>query len=147
VGDRDTPRRQVALGIFGLAGSVQGQPNWGALLRFDVGPVGSSPLSWLLIAAALLPLLIGRQQRLAWAARLWCVALAGWLGAWVVPSTGAARSPLHRRTARTAAVAIAACVGLGVAAFESDLSGYSFGWRQIVTASPWSPPWSASSRP
>jgi len=31
-------------------------------------------------------------------------------------------------------VAIAACVGLGVAAFESDLSGYSFGWRQIVTA-------------
>ena len=124
-----------ALGIFGLAGSVQGQPNWGALLRFDVGPVGSSPLSWLLIAAALLPLLIGRQQRLAWAARLWCVALAGWLGAWVVSQHWSGSfAPSIDVLLAPAAVAIAACVGLGVAAFESDLSGYSFGWRQIVTA-------------
>jgi hypothetical protein len=34
-----------------------------------------------------------------------------------------------------AALAVAVCVGLGVAAFESDLSGREFGWRQLVGAS------------
>jgi len=92
VGDRDTPRRQVRPRHLRPAGSVQGQPTGGAApLRRRPGR--SSPLSWLLIAAALLPLLIGRQQRLAW--RRACGASpspAGSAPGWS-PSTGAARSP------------------------------------------------------
>ena len=33
-----------------------------------------------------------------------------------------------------AALAVAVCVGLGIAAFENDLSGREFGWRQLVSA-------------
>ena len=31
-----------------------------------------------------------------------------------------------------AALAVAACVGLGISAFEEDLTGREFGWRQVV---------------
>ena len=85
--------------------------------------------------AALLPLLIARRDRLAWAARLWAVACGSWL-----LSLGVARgwtgsfAPTLTVVLAPAAVAVAACVGLGVAAFESDLSGFRFGWRQLVTA-------------
>ena len=125
-------RRSV--GVFGLPVSSGSAPNWGELLRFATGPVGGSPLSWLLIAAALLPLLIGRRSRLGWSGRLWTVACGAWLLAlgvahgWMgsfAPSLDVLLVP--------AAVAVAAGVGLGVAAFESDLAGFSFGWRQVVT--------------
>ncbi len=32
-----------------------------------------------------------------------------------------------------AALAVAVCVGLGISAFESDLSGREFGWRQLLS--------------
>ncbi len=123
-----------AVGVFGLPSAPGGLPDFAQLLRFDLGPVGGSPISWLLLAAALLPLVIGAGPRLAWAGRLWTVALASWLLAWVVargwthsfaPSIDVLLAP--------AAVAVAACVGLGVAAFETDLFGHRFGWRQLAT--------------
>src|SRR5205823_2942435 len=43
----------------------------GALLRFETGPIGAAPLGWAFVVAAALPLLIGREWRLAWAVRLW----------------------------------------------------------------------------
>jgi GT2 family glycosyltransferase len=124
-----------AIGVFGLPSALSATPGWTELLRFDLGPVGGSPLSWLLLAAALLPVILGAGPRLAWAARLWSVALVSWGLAWVVsrgwtgsfsPSIGALLAP--------AAVAVAACVGLGVAAFETDLFGHRFGWRQLITS-------------
>ena len=124
-----------AVGVFGLPSALGATPGWSELLRFDLGPVGSSPLSWLLLAAALLPVILGAGPRLAWAGRLWSVALVSWALAWVVgrgwtgsftPSIGALLAP--------AAVAVAACVGLGVAAFETDLFGHRFGWRQLITS-------------
>ncbi len=123
-----------ALSVFGLPSAAGSLPDLPQLLRFDLGPIGGSPLSWLLLAAALLPLVIGAGPRLAWAGRLWVVALGSWLLAWVVargwthsfaPSIDVLLAP--------AAVAIAACVGLGVAAFETDLFGHRFGWRQLAT--------------
>ena len=33
-----------------------------------------------------------------------------------------------------AALAVAVCIGIGIAAFENDLSGREFGWRQLVSA-------------
>jgi len=124
-----------ALAVLGLPSAPSGAPSWTALLRFDLGPVGGSPLSWLLLVAALLPLLIGTGPRLAWAGRLWTVALFSWGLAFVV-----ARGWTHSFAPSVdvllvpAAVAVAACIGLGVAAFENDLVGQRFGWRQLTTS-------------
>jgi GT2 family glycosyltransferase len=124
-----------AVGVFGLPSAPSGTPGWTQLMRFDVGPVGGSPLSWLLVAAALLPLVLGAGPRLAWAGRLWSVALMSWAAAWVVSRgwTGSFTPSIDVLLA-PAAVAVAACIGLGVAAFETDLFGHRFGWRQLVTS-------------
>ncbi len=122
-----------ALGVFGLAVNPASVPGWGGLLRMAVGPVGSSPLSWLLPAGALPVLLLARGTRLAWAVRLWTVAVPAWFLAlvaakgWAVPF-----APSLDVLLAPAAVAVAGAVGLGVAAFETDLAGYGFGWRQGV---------------
>jgi GT2 family glycosyltransferase len=122
-----------ALSVFGLPGNPASYPGWGGLIRMAVGPIGGSPLAWLLVGAALSPLLLARGERLAWASRLWLVALFGWLlalvaiRAWAVPF-----APSVDVLLAPAAVGVAACAGLGVAAFETDLAGYRFGWRQLV---------------
>ena len=104
------------------------------LLRFRTGPAGGSPLSWAVVAAGLVPLLIGRGWRLSWAIRLWtvavvCLAVAylgeqGWLGS---------SPPGADILLSGAGVAVAACVGLGVASLTADLSAFRFGWRQVVS--------------
>jgi GT2 family glycosyltransferase len=104
------------------------------LLRFRTGPTGGSPLSWAVMAAGLVPLLIGRGWRLSWAIRFWtvallCVAVAylgqrGWLGA---------SPPGADILLSGAAAALAASVGLGVAALSMDLSAFRFGWRQLIS--------------
>ncbi|HTX62865.1 MAG TPA: hypothetical protein VMD28_04465, partial [Acidimicrobiales bacterium] len=120
-----------ALGVFGLAVNPTSAPGWGGLLRMAVGPVGASPLAWLLLAAALPVLLLARGPRLAWAIRLWAIAVPAWLLAlvalkgWLVPF-----APSVDVLLAPAAVAVAGAVGLGVMAFETDLVGYGFGWRQ-----------------
>jgi hypothetical protein len=59
------------------------------------------------------------------------VALAAWLAAWSAAHgwLGALSVPAPVLLA-PAAVGVALAVGLGVSAFESDLSAYRFGWRQ-----------------
>lgn len=121
--------------VFGLAGSPSTAPGWTELLRFAVGPYGSGVLSWLLLGAGLLPLLIGRGARLAWAGRLWTVAAGSWvLALCVARGWTAPFSPSVDVLLAPAAAAVAAGVGLGVAAFETDLAGYHFGWRQLSAA-------------
>jgi GT2 family glycosyltransferase len=123
-----------AVSVFGLASSPASAVGWSDLLRFAVGPVGGGALSWLLVAAALLPLLIARQARLAWAGRLWTVACCSWVLALVVARGWTAPfSPSVDVLLAPAATAVAASVGLGVSAFETDLAGYRFGWRQLFT--------------
>jgi hypothetical protein len=122
-----------AVAIFGLPISGATAPDWGELIRFAIGPVARSPLVWLLVAAAALPLAIGRGIRLVWAARLWVMACASWgfalaavrggMGSFA-PSTSVVLAP--------AALAVAACLGLGISSFENDLTGREFGWRQVV---------------
>lgn len=105
-----------------------------SITRFSIGPVGGSALCWALLGAALLPLLIGRDWRLAWAVRCWAVVIGGLSGAWLlgqgwlsgpVPAVSLAIVP--------AAVGVSLAVGLGVAAFEVDLPDYHFGWRQVAS--------------
>ncbi|HEX4082612.1 MAG TPA: hypothetical protein VHX40_06560, partial [Acidimicrobiales bacterium] len=126
---------QSAVSVFGLAGSPSAAPDWSQLLRFDVGPTGGSALSWLLVAAGLVPLVLARGDRLAWAGRLWIVACGSWVLALAVARGWTAPfSPSVDVLLAPAAVAVACGVGLGISAFEIDLSGYQFGWRQLVAA-------------
>ncbi|HLN16610.1 MAG TPA: glycosyltransferase [Acidimicrobiales bacterium] len=124
-----------AVNVFGLPASPSGTVGWSALVRFAVGPTGGSPLGWLLVLAALLPLVIGRHARLAWAGRFWTLACGSWFLAWLVSRgyTGAFAPPVQVLLA-PAAAGVAAALGLGVAAFEQDLAGYHFGWRQVLSA-------------
>ncbi len=120
--------------IFGLPISGATAPGWGEVLRFAIGPAARSPIAWLLVAAAALPLVIGRGVRLGWAARLWVTALASW-GLAYTASRGDLGSftPSESVVLVPAALAVAACVGLGISAFENDLTGREFGWRQVVS--------------
>lgn len=118
------------------------------LLRFESGPFGRTPLGYALPAAGVLPLLVGRGWRFAWAVRGWGVALVCWAVVWL-GEAGWLRVPLPTPEVflAPAAAGLALAVAMGVAAFEVDLPGYRFGWRQaasgltalavVVTALPW----------
>ncbi len=122
-----------AVDIFGLPTSPSAAPTWGEVVRFAVGPVARSPIVWLLVAAAALPLLLGTGVRLAWAARLWLMACLSWAGAYAA-SHGLMGSftPSETVLLAPAALAVAAAIGLGISAFENDLAGRAFGWRQVA---------------
>ena len=122
-----------SVAIFGLPIAGATAPSWGELVRFAIGPVARSPLVWLLVAAAALPLAIGRGIRLVWAARLWVMASASWAFALVaVRGDMGSFAPPAPVVLAPAALAVAACLGLGISSFENDLSGREFGWRQLV---------------
>ena len=106
---------------------------WSSLLRFHTGPYGSGFWEWLILAAAALALVLGRGWRLAWASRLWAVALACFGVAWAA-SQGALPNIPPDVVLAPAAAAIASAVALGAASFEIDLPGYRFGWRQGAAA-------------
>lgn len=112
------------------AGGAQ-VPPIGELLRFESGPFGGTPLGWAILAAAALPLVIGRGWRLAWAVRAWFVALAGW-GTLLAAEQGwlPFDLPPTELLLVPAAVGLALSAALGMAAFEVDLRHYGFGWRQ-----------------
>lgn len=122
------------MSVFGVPVPGSAAPSWGSLLRFAVGPIGGSLLAWGFAVAALVPLVLARGERFAWAVRLWSMALVCWLAAWIVGRgwTGALAIDPHVLLA-PAAAGVAAAIGLGVAAFEEDLRAAQFGWRQLVT--------------
>ncbi|MGO8876330.1 MAG: glycosyltransferase [Acidimicrobiales bacterium] len=103
------------------------------LLRGHTGPIGGWWGAAGLVVLAAFAFLWARGPRLAWATRWWICALAsvvlawvgneGWLGA------GGGRAEV---LVAPAAVALAACCGIGAAAFELDLKRHRFGWRQIT---------------
>jgi hypothetical protein len=103
------------------------------ILRFQTGPLGASPIGWAFLGAAALPLFIGRGWRFDWAVRAWAVAITSFGVAWAaqrgslpveLPDTEVLLAP--------AAAALALGAALGVTAFEVDLPGYRFGWRQVA---------------
>ncbi len=104
------------------------------LLRFQLGPVGGAPLGWAFVIAAALPLLIGQAERHAWAVRGWTLAVTSWGVAWLsqrgdLPVT----LPPPDVLLVPAAVGLTIATAMGVAAFQVDLPGYRFGWRQIAS--------------
>ena len=106
---------------------------WGELLRLAVGPIGDAALGWAVLAAAALPLLIGARTRLAWAGRAWSIAVVAWAVAWLAGRGGLGPVSIAPQVLLVpAGVGMALSIGLGVAAFQLDLPGYRFGWRQAA---------------
>ena len=105
-----------------------------SLLRFDTGPIGGGLPGYALLVAAALPLVVGRDWRAGWAIRLWTVALAFFGLAWAAQhgALGIGWPPAEVMLA-PAAVALALSAGLGMAAFDVDLAGFNFGWRQAAS--------------
>ncbi len=123
-----------AVTVFGVPIPASSAATWSSLLRFAAGPIGGSPLAWGFAVAAVTPLVLARGDRFRWAGRFWAVALVFWVVAWATGRgwTGSlAIDPLDLLA--PAAAAVAAAIGLGVAAFEEDLRAAEFGWRQLVT--------------
>ena len=108
-----------------------GRLGWATVLRFHTGPYGSGAWEWLILVAASLALFVGRGWRLYWAARLWGVALICWAVTWA-GSRGLFPHMPPGVILAPAAASLAGAVALGAAAFEIDLPGYRFGWRQAA---------------
>ncbi len=123
-------RWQTLAGVPVTAASGAG---WGQLLRLAVGPIGDAALAWAFLAAAALPLLIASRWRLAWAGRAWSMAVVAWFVAWAAGRGGLGPLAIAPEELLVpAGVGLALSVGLGVAAFQLDLPGYRFGWRQAA---------------
>jgi hypothetical protein len=105
----------------------------GQAIRMQTGPYGGGALGWALVVAAAISLCIGRSWRLAWAGRLWVVALTFIVVAWAGSRGWFPVPPLELLLA-PAGAALVFAVALGAASVESDLSGYRFGWRQFAPA-------------
>jgi GT2 family glycosyltransferase len=120
---------------IGGAATDTAAPGMGELLRFELGPIGAAPLGFVFLAAAALPLVIGRSWRLRWAARCWVLAAVGW-GATVAAGADAVEVALGppELLLAPAAAGLAVATALGMVAFEVDLPGYRFGWRQVASA-------------
>ncbi len=132
IGVLDGPARWAVL--FGERSPATAGPTVPELLRLAVGPVGDTVLAYAFVAAAFLPLLIGSRWRLAWATRMWSLAVVCWAVAWAAGRgwLGPAAFPAGDLLA-PAALAIAVAAGLGIAAFDVDLPTYRFGWRQVAS--------------
>jgi hypothetical protein len=113
-----------------LAGAAD--RGFAALLRLDVGPVGSA-LGLALVGTAVLALAAGREWRFTWAARAVTIALAslglawavdrGWLGdAPLLPPMEAMLAPV--------AAGVAWAAALGAVTFVRDIKGTRLSWRQ-----------------
>jgi hypothetical protein len=121
-------------GFAGVEPAGVGTLSLGEILRFETGSLGAAPLGWAFLVVAALALVIGRGWRLAWAARAWTIAAVPFFITWAasrgwvtvgLPSADALLAP--------SAAALALAAGLGIAAFEIDLRGYRFGWRQLAS--------------
>ncbi len=120
--------------LMGETTAPAGGYGWGSLLRFQTGSLGDAPIGWAFVVAGALPLLLGREWRLSWAARLWGLAITCWAAAWLA---GRGWLPIPLPPADVilapAALALALAVALGMTAFEVDLRDYRFGWRQVAS--------------
>jgi GT2 family glycosyltransferase len=101
------------------------------VMRFDTGPATASWIMWGLVFAAAVPLLLATGERLAWAARAWVLALAGWAAVWV-PSTFFPHFsvPAPEAGLTVAALGLALALGIGVSVLVDGVKDMRFGWRQ-----------------
>lgn len=99
-------------------------------LTFDTGPARTG-ISWLLLAVAAHPLLVGSGPRLRWVTRGWMLAVVGWAAAWLPGRLDLDVSvPTSEGTLVVAALGIAMAVGLGAGVLRDELTRAGLSWRQ-----------------
>ena len=69
----------------------------GDLMRFHTGPLGGGPIGLVFLVVAALPLVFGRDWRMAWATRAWTLALTCWAIAWAGQQSWFHFSSVRRR--------------------------------------------------
>ncbi len=103
------------------------------VLRFSIGPAGSSPLTWLMVVPMAVPILIGRSWRFERAVQAWMICLVGWAVAFLsvsgllpfgLPDAGVLLA--------APAMSVVLLMGLAVVSVEHDLRTARFGWRQLL---------------
>ncbi len=101
------------------------------VLRFDTGPATASWVMWGLVFAAAVPLFLATGSRLAWAARGWVLALAGWAAVWVPAAFFPHVSvPAPEAGLTVAALGLSLALGVGVSVLVDGVHVMKFGWRQ-----------------
>lgn len=124
------PRWETFAGIAPLG---SGGASVKDLFEFSGGPHGSF-LTLGLLLGGFLPLLIGKQWRFRAAAQSWGLVIGSWTFA-LVGQHGWLSIPLPGTEVFVSfgALGLALAVGLGMSAFENDLRGERFGWRQAAS--------------
>jgi GT2 family glycosyltransferase len=121
--------------FFGVQRTGTGVADLAALSRFDLGPIGHSPLAYGLLVASAFVLFVGGGQRFAWGARFWGAGVFSLGVAWAADEGYLAAGGGAGRTLVTpVAVCVAAAVGLGVASLEGEVAEARFGWRHAASA-------------
>lgn len=103
------------------------------LLRLDTGNLGGGLLGWALPVAALVPLLLARGPRWAWAVRGLALYLAAVAGVWATANEWVpVAMPRPEVIFTLGSLGLALSSAMSVAAIERDLRTYGFGWRQLL---------------
>lgn len=102
-------------------------------LRLHSGGLGDEPLGWAMPAAALVPLLLARADRWAWAVRGWALYIGSVAAVWAAGESWFELSaPRSEVLLAPGAMGLALAVAMGAGAIHRDLRTYRFGWRQLV---------------
>lgn len=117
-------------GLFGLGGASSPEASGLALLHLDLGPIGSSPLAWAVVALALVPILVDRGARRTQALGAWVGITAGVALLWVAQLAHLGGPPAVVLAA-PAGLLLALSAGLGtVTGWEALRSGHAPAWRR-----------------
>jgi GT2 family glycosyltransferase len=139
----------VALNLPWFVDAALGEPDWDwfggtrptspevpdldVLMRFGTGSVGDGPLGWALPLAGIIPLLLARGPRWAWAVRGLVMYLASVGAVWAVGNGWVSLAiPRPEVILVVGSLGLAVSAAMGVAAIEGDLRTYKFGWRQMA---------------
>jgi GT2 family glycosyltransferase len=103
------------------------------VLRFHTGPSGGGIAMWGLYATAAFALIVAAGPRLAWAARAWMMAAAGFAIVYLPARLASGHAvPAPEGPLTLAALGLALAAGIGIGAFAEELRRARFGWRQVA---------------
>jgi hypothetical protein len=77
-------------------------------------------------------ILVGREWRFRLATQGWAIALVGWVLAWMGERIGPVLPP-PEVTLMLPVIGLSLAIGAGLAAFERDVAGSDFGFRQVFS--------------
>lgn len=104
------------------------------LLRLSTGLGHPSPLTWGLVGAAVVSLLIGSGNHLRIVLRGWALLLTSVVVVWLAGRGWLASVAPHPAVLLApGAVGLALGAGLGAAVFAGDVRSQRFGWRQVLS--------------